>query len=92
MKLSDLIKDWLASNGWEILEVKNDKIVLKNLDLDFVGSPTIPIYHDNILNINAADPLFFEKLEERLLRKYFSRSIWYQKKTNPGKPRKQIWP
>ena len=92
--LSQLIADWLPIAGWGALEVKGGSIRLKD-DTEIVyigGSPHVVIHEDKVANISAADPDFFKKLDEYLVRKYFNQAEWYHRKINPPKPRQQIWP
>ena len=92
--LSQLISDWLPTAGWGVLEVKGGSIRLKdNTSIVYMGgNPYVGIYEDKCAGINAADPDFFEKLDQYLVSKYFSQAAWYQEKIKPKKPRKQIWP
>lgn len=92
--LSQLISDWLPTAGWQVLEVKGSSIRLKE-DASIVymgGNPYVGIQEDKVAGINAADPEFFKKLDQYLVRKYFAQAAWHQEKIAPKKPRQQIWP
>lgn len=92
--LSQLIADWLPQAGWHILEIKGSSIRLKD-DAQVVymgGNPYVGIGEDIVAGISAADPEFFTKLDQYLVRKYLSQAEWYKHKVNPPKPRQQIWP
>ena len=91
--LPDIIRDWLPTAGWEMLEVKHNTICPKfGAPVSPLGTTNIGIQDDRVGNILAADPQFFEKLDQFLITKYFSGAAWYQQKTYPNKPRKRIWP
>jgi hypothetical protein len=92
--LSQLIADWLPAAGWGVLEVKGGSIRLRD-DAQVVymgGNPYVGIKDDSVAGISAADPEFFSKLDQYLVRKYFNQAEWYRHKVNPPKPRHQIWP
>lgn len=92
--LPDIIRDWLPTAGWEMLEVRGHTISPKwGAPINpALNSTHIAIKEDGVGNIKAADPQFFDKLDQYLIKKYFSGSAWYQQNINPNKPRQQIWP
>lgn len=103
VSLLELVKDWLETNHWNVLEVKSanssggNRIQPKGWPQDkdalsYMNNPFVSIYDNKVGHISAADPEFFEKLDQYLVRKYFNQSAWHQAKTNHKKPRQQIWP
>ena len=89
-----MISDWLPTAGWRVLEVKGGSIrPLDDAPIVYIGgNPYVGIKEDSCAGISAADPEFFNKLDQYLISKYFSQAAWYQEKIHPKKPRQQIWP
>jgi hypothetical protein len=92
VSLSQLISDWLPTAGWIRLRVVDNSIRPgRAMSHIYIGSNLyVTIADDSVAGISASDPEFFAKLDQYLLRKYFSNAAWYQDKFK--KARHQIWP